>query len=111
MKVRPAIVIVPILGSPLVLNATEYHTVAFPLRRRGKGIVIQLALLTAVQVHPGSAMTVTDASPPVTPNVLLVGFMIFPQTPTAAASVTVKVRPAIVIVPLRELALVFEATE
>jgi hypothetical protein len=68
-----------------------------------------VALLTAVQLQPAPAVTVT------VPVVALddvrfddVGEMV--NVHATPACVTVKVRPPIVIVPVRELVLVFAAT-
>ena len=72
--------------------------------------MIQLTLLVAVQLQPVPAVTVTA---PVAAAAVVrfedVGEMFMPQG--APGCVTVKVRPPMIIVPVREVADVFAATE
>jgi hypothetical protein len=72
-------------------------------------MVIQLALLVAVQLHPAEAVTVTLAVEAPAPTEMLVASIEYVHP--APACVTVKVCPAMVIVPVRELVLVFAETE
>ena len=68
--------------------------------------VSQLVLLVAVHVHPLAVVTVSLEGPPVAGMEGLVGDTVNAQ---AAASVTVTVFPAIVIVPVRDDEVVFAA--
>jgi len=71
--------------------------------------VIQVALLTAVQPHPVPVVTVT--LPTAAEGVVRFeedGEMVVPQG--APGCVTVKVCPPMVIVPVRDVADVFDAT-
>jgi hypothetical protein len=71
-------------------------------------IVIQLALLVAVQLQPeADVVTETLAGPPAAPLVGFVGLTVKPQEP---ACVTVTVWPATVSVPVRPDVDVFAAT-
>ena len=67
-----------------------------------------VALLTAVQLHPVPAVTVTV--PVVAADVGLADVGEIVNVQGTPACVTVKVLPPIVIVPVRELVLVFAAT-
>ena len=72
-------------------------------------MVIQVLLLVAVQGHPVVAVTLTRPEPAEEVSDSLVGDMLYVQdTPSW---VTVKVLPAMVIVPVRELVLEFDETE
>ena len=100
MKVCPAIVNVPVrvvvFGFAAALNAT----VPPPLPLAPLVTVSQDgSLLTAVHAQPASAVTVVDPVPPAAVTDWLVGTSAYVQA--AAACVTVKVCPAIVIVPVR----------
>jgi hypothetical protein len=72
-------------------------------------IVIQVAPLVAVQEQPVPAVTLTLPVPPTEATEAVAGEI--PYVQAAPAWVTVKVWPPIVIVPGRELVLVFAATE
>ena len=99
---------VPERGLVLLLAATEYRTPPFPLPLAPELIVIQSALLVAVQVQPPGADTTTVASPPLAGNdcePVQITYM----HPAASACVTVNVCPAIVSVPARLPALLLAA--
>src|SRR5690348_10511749 len=82
--------------------------VPFPLPDAPLRTVIHNALLVAVQVQPAVVITGIDIVNPVTLEVMLaVPKLYLHGTP---ACVTVKVSPAMVIVPLRDAAAVFAAT-
>jgi hypothetical protein len=70
--------------------------------------VIHAALLTAVQLHPVPAVTVTVPVAAADVRFEEVGEMVLPHG--APGCVTVKVCPPIVNVPVREVADVFAAT-
>jgi hypothetical protein len=72
-------------------------------------IVIHPALLAAVQLHPEGAVTLALPLPPAAGKFCDDGLIEYEQPPTPDC-VTVKVRPATVIVPVRA-APVFAATE
>jgi len=74
-------------------------------------IVIQLALLVAIQLHPDAAVTSTVAVPPAALNELPAGEIENTHELLAPSSVTVNVCPPIVIVPTREAEDVFSLTE
>ena len=71
-------------------------------------IVIQASLLTAVQLHPAAAVTVTV--PVVAADVGFNDVGEIVKVHGTPACVTVKVWPPTVIVPVRELVPVFAAT-
>lgn len=71
-------------------------------------IEIQLADSLVVQAQFDEVVTDVDAVPPAAGTVSLVGEIAYEQA--AAACVTVKVAPAIVSVPVREVVTVFAAT-
>jgi len=73
-------------------------------------MVIQLLLLEALHVHPVEVLTLTLPEPAEEENVLFVGDMLYVQD-TLPSCVTVKVFPAMVIVPVRELVPEFDDTE
>ena len=79
-----------------------------PLPLPPEVIVIQGALLVAVQAQPAAVVTPTLPVPPLPGTDALVGEMLNEQ---AAAWVTVKVLPATVIVPVRGVVPVLGATE
>ena|SRR5438105_3399985 len=109
-KVVPAIVIVPVRDPAPVFAATEYPTAPLPAPVAPDVIVIHAALLAAVHVQvDAAAVTPTDPVVAPAPGAALVGDSVNVQgTP---ACVTVNVWPAIVSVPVRDVALVFAATE
>ena len=73
VKVCPAMVIVPLRAGPTAaFEATLKLTVPLPLPFAPPVIVIQTALLTAVQVQPLPAVTFTLLLPPMTPKFWLV---------------------------------------
>jgi hypothetical protein len=82
-----------------VYGATEYVTVPLPLPLAPEVIVIQLALLAAVQVQPVGAVTFTLPNPPMARKDCLAGTITYVQG--APACVTVNVCPPIVTVPVR----------
>jgi hypothetical protein len=108
VNVWPPIVIVPVRESP-VLAATLYVTVPFPVPVPPDAMVIHGALVVATQLQLALA---------VTPTVPLVAADVVKSAETgeivnvhgAPAWVTVKVCPAIVIVPLRDVVSVFTST-
>ena len=69
--------------------------------------VIQASLLVAAHAHPADALTVTTLEPPEAAAVVDVGESA--DTHETPACVTVKVCPPIVIVPVRDVVLVFAA--
>ena len=71
----PAIVIVPVLEDVLLFDPTEKLTVPLPEPLAPDVMVIQVALLTAVQLHPVVAVTLTVPVPPEEVHVPLVGLM------------------------------------
>jgi hypothetical protein len=73
-------------------------------------MVIHAALLVEAQTQLDPAVTVTVPLPPFDEKEALAGEMEYVQ-PAGAAWVIVKVWPAIVNVPVRELVLVLAATE
>jgi len=109
VNVWPAIVTVPVRDAVLGLTATSYETVPFPLPLTPPVTVIHAALLVAVHAQPAPAVTVTV--PLVATDVLRVtadGRIVNEQG--APGWVIVKVLPAIVIVPVRDVVLVFCVT-
>ena len=109
VKVCPAMVKVPVRGLGEVFSATVYVTLPGPEPVFPKVIVIKAALLAAVHEQPAVVLTATLALPPLAGNAWLVGEIEYVQV--AAAWVTVKVCPAMVSVPVRELVVVLAATE
>ena len=93
VKVLPAIVSVADLDDVVVLAAAVYPTLPLPLPLAPLVIVTHEAPV-AVQVHPLVVVTATVPLPPVAVSDRLAGEMVYVQA--AAASVTVKVLPAIV---------------
>jgi hypothetical protein len=91
------------------LAATSYETLPVPLPLAPAEITIQAALLVAVQAQPAPVVTVTD--PLVATDVLSStdeGRIV--NEHGAAGCVIVKVLPAIVSVPVRDVVLVFCVT-
>ena len=82
--VWPAIVMVPVRTAP-AFDATLYMTVPFPVPDAPLTTVIQLALLTAVQLHPAVAVTATEPLPPALPIDWVVGLMLKLQDEAAAS--------------------------
>ena len=74
-------------------------------------IVIQVAPLTAVQEQPALAVTLTLPLAAAEATEALAGEIAYVHAVDPAACVTVKVWPATVSVPLRELVEVLAATE
>ncbi len=98
VKICPAIVIVPLRSGP-ESGATAKVIPPLPLPVAADVIVIHGAFDTAVQPHDASdAVTDTLPLPPADGNPWLVGAIEYEH---GAASVTVKVCPAIVTVPVR----------
>lgn len=106
----PATKMVPLLDLPVVLAATANATVPFPLPLAPDETVIQPTLLTAVQPHPVGAVTAMPPVPPLAVNSLRGADTEYEQPPAAPDCVTEKLRPAIVIVPLRGVVRGFTAT-
>jgi hypothetical protein len=109
VKVRPGIVRVPVRGVVVWFAATEKTTWPLPVPLGPEVMVIHETLLTIVQAHPAGAPTPMDAlwmplagtDRPVPPSEYV-----------QPAWFTVKVRPAMVSVPVRALVLsTFDATE
>ena len=65
VKVFPAMVNVPWRLVLALFAVTEYVTVPLPLPFLPDKILIQLALLAAVQEHPDGEVTLTEAFPPI----------------------------------------------
>ena len=98
VKVKPAMVIVPIRAVGVVFSATVKATVPLPLRVELSVTAIHGALLTAVHVQPDVVVTVTGPPfPPALSTVWLVGAMAY----THPACVTVTVWSATLSVPFR----------
>jgi hypothetical protein len=92
-------VTVPVRGLADALAATVYPTLPLPVPAEPLVTVIHAALLVAVQPQLPPAVTVTVPVPVPAPTETPVGAMLKVQAP---ACVTVKVRPAMVTVPVRE---------
>jgi hypothetical protein len=99
VNVSPAIVSVPDRAPP-VLGATLNSTPPLPLPLAPDVMLIQGAWLAAVHAHPLLVDTATGpAAPPAADAGWLVGLI--ENAHAGAAWLTVKVRPAMIIVPLR----------
>lgn len=109
VNVCPPMVSVPVLSAPVVFSETEYATVPFPLPVLPDVMVIHAALLVAVHEQPVGDVMETLPVPALAVKVLLVEDM--EKLHEAPLWVTVKVFPATAIVPVRELVLLFCATE
>ena len=110
VNVLPAIVMVPVRELVLEFAATEKETVPFPLPLAPPVTLIHAPLFeAAVHVHPLEAVTDTEPVPPFEVNDCEVGEMEYEQD-VAPDCVTVKVLPAIVMDPVRELVLELDAT-
>src|SRR5574341_283269 len=90
-------VIVPVRCRP-VLAATVNWTVPAPEPLTPAVMVIHKSLLAAVQAHPVAVVTLTEPDPPLAGKLCEVGLMVNTQP---LFCVTVKVRPAMVIVSIR----------
>ena len=99
MKVRPAIVKVPVRLLPVLFAATVNLTEPFPLPLDPLVIEIQFALLTAVHAQPDCVAT--DTGPPLPPSLStlpsVIGEMVYVQPLCEMATGW----PATVSVPLR----------
>jgi hypothetical protein len=76
VNVSPAIVRVPVRLLVVVLAATEYETVPFPVAVPPAVIAIHETLLDDVHAHPGIAVTATLPIDAVPPTETLVGEMV-----------------------------------
>ena len=99
MKVRVAIVSVPVRADAFGLDATLKPTGPLPLPLAPFVTVIQLSLLAADQSQPAPEVTVVEPVPPAAATDKL--FDEIANVHPAAACVTVNVWPATVSVPLR----------
>jgi hypothetical protein len=100
---------VPLIAFTLVFGFAEKLTVPLPLPFAPPVTLIHAAPLTAVQVQPAGAVTLTLSGPPFGPKEMDVADSVGVQA--TPASVTVKVLPAIVSVPLWLMLLLFALTE
>ena len=110
VKVWPPMVRVPVLEVLPVLAVTVYVTDPFPEPLLPELMAIQETVLLAVQLQPAPAVTLTVPVPPTEAKPLLVGEIEYVQL-LPAAWVTVKVWPAIVMVPVLEVLLLLAPTE
>ena len=108
VKVRPAMVSVPVRAAALAkFGSTEKATWPLPLPLGLDVMSIHGSLLAVVQGQPAGALTpVTAFGTPATTTVRLLGA----SEKVQPAWVTVRVRPAIVSVPIRALVLATFAT-
>src|SRR5581483_545498 len=109
VNVCPAIVIVPLRVLVLLFAATMKPTAPLPAPLAPEVMTIQSALLFAAQLQPPCVVTFTLPLPPLAPKFWLVGESVNVQL-LPPDCVTVKVCPATVNVPARELAPVLAAT-
>jgi hypothetical protein len=109
VKVLPATVSVPLLALAVLLAVTEKPTVPLPLPGVPEVTDTKPALLAAVQAQPVGAVTLTLPGPPLAPKDADVADR--ENVQAAPDSVTVKVLPAMVSVPLLELDELFAVTE
>jgi hypothetical protein len=107
VKVAPAIVKVPLRAAVVVFAAALMPTVPLPLPLAPDVTLNHVSLLAAVHGQPVPAVTLTVPVPPAAVIAWLVGLIAYVHA--AAAWLTVKVAPAIVKVPLREVVAVFAA--
>lgn len=107
-NVTPAIVSVPVRIDATVFGAVSNVTEPLPDPLAPLVTVIHEALLVAVQLQPVATVTLLLPLPPLAVTDCVVGEI--DGEHEAAACVTVKVAPAIVIVPVRVDATVFAAT-
>ena len=108
VKVAPAIVSVPLRVSVVVFVATVKPTAPVPRPLAPDVTLSHVALLAAVHAQLISAVTLTLPVPPAATIDWLVGLIAYEHT--AASWLTVTVAPAIVNVPVRASAVVFDAT-
>jgi hypothetical protein len=108
VNVLPPTVRVPVRWLVVGFAVRLYVTEPLPLPFAPAVTVIQPALLVAVQPQPVAAVTVIVPVPAASDGFAEVGAMVGEQG--APACVTVKVLPAIVRVPVRELVLGFAVT-
>ncbi len=108
VNVAPAMVSVPVRVDATVFAATSNVTAPLPDPVAPLVMLIQAALLAAVQLQPVAAVTALLPPPPCAENACVVGEI--DGEHAAAAWVTVNVVPAIVMVPVRVEATVFAAT-
>jgi hypothetical protein len=90
---------VPLRCAVLVLGAIVKLAEPLPEPVAPAVTVIQVALLTAVQLHPAAVVTVVDPVPPAAGTDWLEGEIV--NEHPAAPCVTVNVSPPIVAVPVR----------
>jgi hypothetical protein len=109
LKFCPEIEMRPVRGFPRVLAATVNVTDCVP-EPDAVVTVIHVSEVVAVHWQLGVVVTVVDADPPPGLTLSVVGLSVYWQL-VLAACVTVRVRPAIVRVPLRWDELVDAATE
>jgi hypothetical protein len=108
VNVLPPAVNVPVREVVAVFACTLYPTLPLPLPVPPAVMLIQLAPLVAVHPQPAGAVTLIVPPPPPATTVADAGEIVGAHgTP---AWVTVKVRPATVRVPLRDVELVLAAT-
>jgi hypothetical protein len=110
VNVRPAIVIVPVRCEVLAFAATTTLTLPLPVPVMPELTVSHEALLVVLHVHRLVVVTATTVVSPPAGELRLTGEIVYEQA-VAAACVTVKVWPAIVMVPVRVDVAVFCATE
>jgi hypothetical protein len=103
--VRPAIESVPVRCAVLVLGAMVKLAEPLPEPLAPEVTVIQVALLTEVQLHPAVVVTVVDPLPPAAGTDWLDGEIV--NAHPLALCVTVNVWPAIIAVPVRGWVAVF----
>ena len=108
VKVRPAIVTVPVRGLVLVLAAIEYPTVPVPLPEPPEVMVIQDALLLAVHAQPAAEVTATEPLAAAAETVVAPGEI---ENVQPAACVTANVCPAMLSDPERGVVLALVVTE
>jgi hypothetical protein len=108
LKVWPAMVIVPVRWAVPVLAATTTLTVPLPVPDPPEPTLSQVALLVVLQAHVLPAVTATATDSPEAGEVRVVGEIAYVHG--VPAWVTLKVWPAMVIVPVRCAVLVFAAT-
>jgi hypothetical protein len=97
---RPAIVIVPLRTAVLGFGATLNVTVPLPVPLAGESSVIHEGTdVVAVQLQPVPAVTAMLSTIPACPMEMLAGSTL--NVHSRPAWLTMKVRPAIVIVPKR----------
>lgn len=93
-----------------VFAATVNVTVPLPDPVALPVMVIQAALVVAVQAHPAAVVIENDPLVPATGTACSVGAIAYEHEPVAAACVTETVWPAIMIAPVRWAVVVFGAT-